>query len=72
MRVEARKTGSTGISEQAQPLVGLYDAETQRLTQRNVELERALDRIRSQPLVRLASAARRRLRWMATPTGRKS
>jgi SAM-dependent methyltransferase len=62
MRLEARKTGSAGISEQAQALVGLRDAENQRLAQRNAELEQALERIRSQPLVRLASAARRRLR----------
>jgi hypothetical protein len=39
----------------------LHDAENQWLAQRNVELERALERIRSQPLVRLAAAARRRL-----------
>jgi hypothetical protein len=65
MRVEARKTGSAGISEQAQQLVGLHDAERQRLAQRNAELERALERIRSQPLVRLASAARRWLRRTA-------
>jgi ubiquinone/menaquinone biosynthesis C-methylase UbiE len=70
MRAEARKTASPGISEQAQPLVGLYDAETRRLRQRNAELERALHRIRSQPLVRLASAARRCLRRTATITGR--
>ncbi len=61
LRAEARKTGGPGISEQAQPLVGLHDAERQRLarhnaelTQRNAELERALERIRSNPLVRLA------------------
>jgi SAM-dependent methyltransferase len=70
MRVAARKTGSAGISEQAQPLVGLHDAEKQRLAQRNAELERALARIRSHPLLRLAAAARRRRRW-ATGTGRK-
>jgi hypothetical protein len=40
----------------------LHDAENQRLAQRNVELERALEHVRSQPLVRLAWAARRRLR----------
>jgi hypothetical protein len=62
MRVAARKTGSAGVSEQAQPLVGPHDAEKQRLAQRNAELEQALDRIRSQPLLRLAAAARRRLR----------
>jgi len=72
MRVTARKTGSVGISEQAQPLVGLCDAEKRRLAQRNAELEQALDRIRSQPLVRMASAARRRLRRTATSTGRES
>jgi SAM-dependent methyltransferase len=65
MRVEARKTGSVGISEQAQKLVGLHDAEKQRLAQRNAELERALERLRAQPLVRLALAARRRLRRTA-------
>jgi ubiquinone/menaquinone biosynthesis C-methylase UbiE len=70
MRVAARKTGSAGISEQAQPLVGLHDAEKHRLAQRNAELEQAMDRIRSHPLLRLAAAARRRLRW-ATGTGRK-
>jgi SAM-dependent methyltransferase len=62
LRAEARKTGTPGISEQAQPLVGLYDAENRRLAERNAELERALERIRSQPLLRLAAAARRRLR----------
>jgi ubiquinone/menaquinone biosynthesis C-methylase UbiE len=65
LRIQARKTGVAGISEQARPLVGLRAAEEQRLAQRNAELERALDRIRSQPLVRLASAARR-LRRTAT------
>jgi ubiquinone/menaquinone biosynthesis C-methylase UbiE len=70
MRVAARKTGSAGVSEQAQPLVGLYDAEKQRLEQRTAELERALDRIRSHPLLRLAAAARRRLRRAATSTGK--
>jgi SAM-dependent methyltransferase len=69
LRAEARKTGGPGISEQAQPLVGLHDAERQRLarrnaelTRRNAELERALERIRSNPLVRLATGARRQLR----------
>lgn len=62
MRVEARKTDNARISEQAQSLVGSHDAELRRLAQRNAELERTLERIRSQPLVRLASAARRRLR----------
>jgi SAM-dependent methyltransferase len=62
MRVEARKTGRAGVSEQARELVGLGDAATRRLAERNAELERALARIRSQPLVRLAAAARRRLR----------
>jgi SAM-dependent methyltransferase len=66
MRVAARKRAEAGISEQAAPLVGLDDAERQRLQQRIVELEAALDRIRSHPLVRLAAAARRRLR----PPGR--
>jgi hypothetical protein len=70
MRVAARKTGSAGVSEQAQPLVGLHDAEKQRLAQRNAELERALDRIRSHPLLRLAASARRRLR-RATRSGRE-
>jgi SAM-dependent methyltransferase len=79
LRAEARKTGDAGISKQAQPLVGLHDAERQRLARRNAELERrnaelerVLERIRSQPLVRLASAARRRLRRTATTTGRES
>jgi SAM-dependent methyltransferase len=62
LRVAARKTGSAGVSEQAQPLVGLHDAEKQRLAQRNAELEQALDRIRSHPLLRLVSAARRWVR----------
>jgi ubiquinone/menaquinone biosynthesis C-methylase UbiE len=62
MRVVARKQGSAGISEQALPLIGPDDAEKQRLRQRARELELALVRIRSNPLVRLASAARRRLR----------
>lgn len=66
MRVAARKRAGAGISEQAEPLVGLHDAENQRLQQRIAELELALDRIRSHPLVRLAAAARRRLR----PPGR--
>jgi SAM-dependent methyltransferase len=65
MRVEAHKTGAVGLSEQAQELVGLHDAERRRLAQRNAELERALERLRSQPLVRLALAARRRLRRTA-------
>jgi SAM-dependent methyltransferase len=65
MRVAARKTGSAGVSEQAQPLVGLHDAEKQRLEQRTAELEQALDRIRSHPLLRLAAAARRRLRRLS-------
>jgi ubiquinone/menaquinone biosynthesis C-methylase UbiE len=65
MRAEARKTGTAGISEQAQELVGLRDTKKQRLAQRNAELQQALERIRSQPLVRLASAARRRLRRLA-------
>ncbi len=47
MRVEVRKTGGPGMSEQAQQMVGEYDPEKQRLVQRNVELELALDRIRS-------------------------
>jgi SAM-dependent methyltransferase len=62
MRAQARKTGSAGPSEQAQPLVGMHDSENQRLAQRNAELEQALQRIRSQPLVRVASAVRRGLR----------
>jgi ubiquinone/menaquinone biosynthesis C-methylase UbiE len=62
MRAQARKTGSAGLSEQAQPLVGMHDSENQRLAQRNAELEQALQRIRSQPLVRVASAVRRGLR----------
>jgi ubiquinone/menaquinone biosynthesis C-methylase UbiE len=62
MRAAARKTGSAGLSEQAQPLVGVHDAECRRLAQRNAELERALQRIRSRPLVRVLSAVRRRLR----------
>jgi SAM-dependent methyltransferase len=68
LRAEARKTGGPGISEQAQQLVGLHDAERQlarrnaELTRRNAELERALERIRSNPLVRLATGARRQLR----------
>jgi ubiquinone/menaquinone biosynthesis C-methylase UbiE len=70
MRVQARKADGAGISEQAQELLGLHDAEKQRLAQRNAELERALQRIRSQPLVRLASAARRRLRRTAARGGR--
>jgi hypothetical protein len=49
----------------------LHDAEEQRLAQRNAELERALEGIRSQPLVRLASAARRRLRRTAARGGRE-
>jgi SAM-dependent methyltransferase len=69
MRVEAHKTGVAGISEQAQTLVGLPDAERRRLKQRNAELEQALERIRSQPLVRLASAARRWRRGRARPVG---
>jgi ubiquinone/menaquinone biosynthesis C-methylase UbiE len=69
MRVEARKTGSAGISEQTQPLIGLHDAEKQRLEQRNAEREQALGRIRSQPLLRLASAARWRLRRLASTAG---
>jgi ubiquinone/menaquinone biosynthesis C-methylase UbiE len=71
MRVEAHKTGSAGISEQAQPLVGLHDAEKRRLAQRNAELEQALQRIGSRPLVRLVSAARQRLRRAATSTRRE-
>jgi ubiquinone/menaquinone biosynthesis C-methylase UbiE len=71
MRVQARKAGGAGISEQAQELVGLHDAEKQRLAQRNAELERALERIRSRPLVRLASAASRRLRRTAARVGRE-
>jgi hypothetical protein len=70
MRVQARKADGAGISEQAQELLGLHDAEKQRLAQRNAELERALQRIRSQPLVRLASAARRWLRRTAARGGR--
>jgi ubiquinone/menaquinone biosynthesis C-methylase UbiE len=62
MWAQARKTGSAGLSEQAQPLVGMRDSENQRLAQRNAELEQALQRIRSQPLVRVASAVRRGLR----------
>jgi SAM-dependent methyltransferase len=62
MRVEAHKTGSAGISEQAQPLVGLHDADKRRLERRVAELEQALERARSQPLQRLASAVRRWLR----------
>ena len=69
MRVAARKTGSPGIAAQAEPLIGLHDAELQRLAQRNAELERALERIHSQPLVRLAAAARRRLRRTTTTPG---
>ena len=69
LRAEAHKTGSAGVSEQAQELVGLHDAERQRLAQRNAELERALARIRSHPLVRLASAARRRSRRRAARGG---
>jgi SAM-dependent methyltransferase len=65
LRAEARKTGGAGISEQAQQLVGLHDPERQRLVQGNAELERALQRGRSRPLVRLAWAARRRLRRAA-------
>jgi SAM-dependent methyltransferase len=72
MRVEVHKTGDPGISAQAQPMVGLYDAEKRRLVQRNVELERALNRIRSHPLIRVASGARRRLRRMAASAGRES
>jgi SAM-dependent methyltransferase len=62
MRVEAHKTGSAGISEQAQPLVGLHDADKQRLERHVAELEQALERVRSQPLLRLAAGVRRRLR----------
>jgi ubiquinone/menaquinone biosynthesis C-methylase UbiE len=62
MRAEAHKTGGAGISEQARPLVGLHDGDCRRLAERNAELERALRRIRSQPLVRAVSAVRRRLR----------
>jgi SAM-dependent methyltransferase len=62
MRVEARKTGGAGVSEQAQALVGLHDGRMQRLAERNAELERTLAEIRSQPLVRLAASVRRRLR----------
>src|SRR5262245_32216996 len=72
LRAEARKTGGPGISELARPLVGLHDAERERLARRNAELERrnaelerALERIRSKPLVRLATAARRQLRRAA-------
>lgn len=71
MRVEARKTASAGVSEQAQPLVGLHDIEKERLAQRNAELERTLDRIRSQPLARLAAAVGRRLGSTATRAGRE-
>jgi hypothetical protein len=60
--LQRRQPADAGISEQAQTRVGLHDADNQRLAPRNVELERALERIRSQPLVRLASAVRRRLR----------
>jgi hypothetical protein len=70
LRAEARKTGTPGISGQAQPLVGLFDAENRRLAERNAELERALERIRSQPLLRLAAAARRRLRRPSGGAGR--
>jgi len=62
MRVTARKTGVAGISDQAGPLAGVPDATQQRLAQRNTELERELEHLRSWPLVRLASATRRRLR----------
>jgi SAM-dependent methyltransferase len=62
MRVEASKTAGTGVSEQAQALVGLDDTKMQRLAERNAELERTLAEIRSQPLVRLAASVRRRLR----------
>jgi ubiquinone/menaquinone biosynthesis C-methylase UbiE len=59
MRVTARKTGVAGVSDQAGALAGLGDA-GQRLAQRNAELERELERLRSRPLARVASAARRR------------
>jgi SAM-dependent methyltransferase len=62
LRVEARRTGEAGVSEQAQPLAGLHDAERERLARRNAELEQALARIRSHPLVRAALATRRVLR----------
>jgi SAM-dependent methyltransferase len=70
MRVQACKTASAGISEQAQELVGLPGAERQQLEQRNAELERALERMRSWPLVRLASAARRLWRRRGGAPGR--
>jgi SAM-dependent methyltransferase len=62
MRVTARKTSVAGISDQAAPLIGLRDAEPQRLAQRNAELEREPRRLGSRPLVRLASKTRRRRR----------
>jgi SAM-dependent methyltransferase len=67
MRVEAHKTGVAGISEQAQRLVGLQEAERRRLGRRTAELEQALEHSRSQPLLRLASAARRWRRGRTRP-----
>jgi ubiquinone/menaquinone biosynthesis C-methylase UbiE len=67
MRAEARKTGSAGISQQTQQLVGLHAAGTPPAG-RAAEPALPPQPIRRQPLARLVAATRRRLRRAAAPS----
>jgi hypothetical protein len=60
--VEARKTGVPGLSDQAREEIGDLDPEKQRLIERVGELEEALARIRSNPIIHTAIRMRRLLR----------
>jgi SAM-dependent methyltransferase len=60
--VEARKTGVPGLSDQAKEEIGALDPEKQRLVERVGELEEALARIRSNPIIHTAIRMRRLLR----------
>jgi SAM-dependent methyltransferase len=75
MRAEARKTGEPGLSMEVEAMIGApadrerlvaevhkVTAERDRLAERNAHLTQQLDRIRSQPVIKLAAAARRKLR----------
>ena len=62
INITARKTGTPGLSDQTEVEIGVLDPEKQRLIQRVGELEQALARIRSNPVVRAGIGLRRILR----------
>jgi ubiquinone/menaquinone biosynthesis C-methylase UbiE len=65
--VGARKTGAPGLSDQAKEQIGTLDPEKQQLIRRVSELEQALDRIRSNSVIRAGILIRNQFRRWTRP-----